>query len=513
MRFNVDFRNRANTIPVITGCTAEPEILSWCTEGGPESARITLRGSENNLFKCLSLLRCHTMISAANGEDVWWGYVEKVTLFQGQSKFEISLEELYNKVKVIYSFPSPEGLSAEKQETSIAESSYSQSEYGQREKTIRQFNIDDDTAENLRDTFLEGHFWPRAVLEENHSSKENRVEIECAGWFKTFGWLDYECLEGYIQNNGPGPGSFLFGDGAGHQYPGQQFMAKGTHALKTVFFMLKKVGSPTQNITVRLTSDSAGNPNAVLATSDAYPAASLSANGFEWIRFEFSTPYTLTDGTPYWLIIDQNGISGSHYFSIRVDENMNFLDGEGKYFNGANWVNFTNSTHPHGNPDLYFRAVCVQDTGTQLYNIANTGNQFYEKIIANLSGIATSPYALSGASCLSRIRKLMQIGTENQRPLIAVSTKENHLYFYEQPEKSQPTTYLTAQGKFITAKGIERKPYNPPVGEWVGFGSTNLQHSPFDVQWVPLSFIHRAALDCRTGHLKINGCASNFAEL
>jgi hypothetical protein len=436
---------------------------------------------------------------------VWWGYVEKVTLFQGQTKFEISLEELYNKVKVIYSFPSPEGLSAEKQETSIAESSYSQSEYGQREKTIRQFNIDDDTAENLRDIFLEGHFWPRAVLEENHSSKDNRVEIECAGWFKTFGWLDYECLEGYIQNNGPGPGSFLFGDGAGHQYPGQQFMAKGTHALKTVFFMLKKVGSPTQNITVRLTSDSAGNPNAVLATSDAYPAASLSANGFEWIRFEFSTPYTLTDGTPYWLIIDQNGISGSNYFSIRVDENMNFLNGEGKYFNGANWVNFTNSTHPHGNPDLYFRAVCVQDTGTQLYNIANTGNQFYEKIIANLSGVATCPYALSGTSCLRRIRKLMQIGTENQRPLIAVSTKENHLYFYEQPEKSQPTTYLTAHGKFITAKGIERKPYNPPVGEWVGFGGTNLQHPPFDVQWVPLSFIHRAVLDCRTGHLKING--------
>jgi hypothetical protein len=497
---------------VITGCTAEPEILSWCIEGGPERASITLRGQTKNLFKCLSLLRCYTVISAANGEEVWWGYVEKITLFQGKTKFEISLEELYNKVKVIYSYPSPEGISAAKYETSAAESSYSQSEYGQREITIRQINIDDDTAENLRDTFLEGHFWPRAVIEENNSGKDNRVEIVCAGWFKTFGWVDYECLEGYIQNNGPGPGSFLFGDAAGHQYPGQQFMANGTHLLKTVFFMLKKVGSPTQNIYANLLSDSGGTPNAVLATSDAFPAASLSANGFEWVRFAFSTPYTLTDGVPYWLIIDQNGISGANYFSIRIDDNMNYLNGEGKYFNGANWVYFANGTHPHGNPDLYFRAVCVQDTGTQLDNIANAGNQFYEQIITAPTGVETSPYALSGASCLSRIRKLMQIGTANQRPLIAVSTKENHLYFYEQPEKGQPTTYLTADGKFITARGIKREPYDPPIGEWVGYGGTDLQHPPFDVQWVPLSFISRAVLNCKTGHLKINGKASNFAE-
>ena len=82
----------------------------------------------------------------------------------------------------------------------------------------------------------------------------------------------------------------------------QAFSTLETLDLDSARLRLKKHGSPTGNLTVKLYSESAGEPSTLLATSSAVSAASLSSS-FSWVSFTFPTPYTLPDGE-YWLVLE-----------------------------------------------------------------------------------------------------------------------------------------------------------------------------------------------------------------
>jgi len=178
-------------------------------------------------------------------------------------------------------------------------------------------------------------------------------------------------------------------------------------------FLLRNVGGATRIITARLHADSAGVPGAVLATSDPLDPSGLPPASYAWAQFTFASPVPLTGGNTYWVSINPNGVNAAKYFMLRLDQNMTFTGGEGRYYDSSagTWA-----TYPPGDrPDTLFRFVCVADTGDQLGEIAAVGGQFFPRITTQATGILTSPYRAGSLNCLQEVEKLIGLGTADQR--------------------------------------------------------------------------------------------------
>ena len=99
----------------------------------------------------------------------------------------------------------------------------------------------------------------------------------------------------------------------------------------------------------------------------------------------------------------------------------------------------------------------------------------------------------------------MELGTSNQRLILADVKADLVLRFYEQPDPTIPTAFLDRSGHFYTREGKPLAAHFPPVGQWAGFTGVNSFAMPFDQARAPSCFIHSARLFCSPNVLKING--------
>ena len=503
MALSVHFRSRDFSSPILPNLHADPVRLSWSAFGGPDQATVRLTGQAETLLSMTRLLRCPVTVNDPAGEAVWWGFVDRVTVYIDQVEIRVSMETLFNRVGVKYSFVSPDGRLAELSHTLTADNAASQAEYGIKEKVLHRAGIDDDFAASLRDTFLSQHSWPSSRLSQREGAAGDQVLLHCSGWFKTLAWVPYVYEHGFAANYGPGPGVFSFGDTASAQMVCQGFYHQGGGFLKHAYFMLRNHGA-SRNLTARLYSHSGYSPDTLLSTSSPVAAATLSANAHSWVRFTFPTPYALPTANTFFLIaLYPSGVNPSEYFSIRSDENESFPNAAARVYNGTSWVFLPSVTNPGGRPDLYFRIITTRDTGDQLAAIAAAGNQFFTKVAALTTGVYTAPYTPMGEDCLAEAEKLMHLGTSNQRLVLAKVTRERQLSFYEQPEQEIPAVYLNRQGCFFSRHGVALKPYFPPVGQFAQLSGSDRTSRPWDMHRVPLCFIQRAVYFPATGALQI----------
>ena len=500
--FSTRFVSRDFASHLILGASVTPQTLSWSAFGGPDRAMLRMDGSLSQLLKLAGLLRSPVFVDDLKATPVWWGYVDQITIYFEGSKFTILLDQLFNKVKVTYSFISPDNRLADQLETAYASSAASQLEYGIREAVIHRLNLDEDFAEEFRDTFLELHQWPTSVLSSLETPGQVYAEVSCSGWFSTLAWQSYENLDGFYANYGPGPGSFNFGV-SGQRIPSQKFTPSVACDLKYVYFLLRKNNSPTNDLTARLYSDSGGAPNAVLASSSAVGGATLPSTGYSWIRFDF-TPYTLSAATSYWVGVIAAPHATNNFF-IRIDENACYYQTGhyAKYYNAGTWYVIPNVTSPATYPDLHFRVICINDTGSQLLSIADAGDQFFADILSFNTNLDTSPFRSGQNTCLEEITTLMELGTSNHRLILATVTPNLILKFYEQPDIT-PTSFIDAKGKFYSSVGSPVLYYFPPIGQWVGLVSTDRHVMPFDQHRVPTCFVQHAEYDCISKIVRIN---------
>lgn len=109
---------------------------------------------------------------------------------------------------------------------------------------------------------------------------------------------------------------------------GQSITGDGNE-LKSVLFHLHKIGSPTGSAKVELFahsgtfgSSSVGTGSA-LATSDTIDVSTLiqdtDTNVFDPIRFNFSTPFTLVDGTNYVITVTYTNGSSTNQVGVAID--------------------------------------------------------------------------------------------------------------------------------------------------------------------------------------------------
>jgi hypothetical protein len=479
----------------------QPVHLTWSAFGGPEQAELVVTGQADQLLDLVNLLRCGVTVRDGQGEPVWWGYIEEVQVALETVEVRVTLADLANRVSVQYDYASPDTLPGDRNLTDKVDDLRSQADFGIKTRLLRKSGIDAAHAEALRDTWLEQHAWPVSRLSQRQRSGPVQARLICAGWFKTLGWRPYTQLEGFYANYGPGPGAFTFGRFASAKYAGQSFMPGEDCALKTASFRLRNVGGATRNLTVRLQADNGEYPGAILATSAPASPVDLPEAAYSWLRFTFPTAHPLTGGVRYWVTLDPNGLNSSKYFMLRLDENMSFVDGSGRYYNQSSdsWPFYP----PSDQPDTLFRFVCVSDTSEQFLAIADFAGQFFTKITAEKTGIATMPYRKDGLTCLAEIRKLMEMGTENQRLVLAAVSPIRQLQFYEQPRPDQADVYMDRFSRFYTREGVPLMPWHPPVGRYARFSGANRINLPWDKNRLPACFIAGAEFWPQTGECRV----------
>jgi len=498
MTYTVKIDDRDFTTPITHNFNVDPVYFSWSAFGGPRYAHFELSG--DRLFASLRLLRCPVTVYVSDTTPVWWGFVKEIIIYLGDVQFSISLDDLFNRVKVQYSFLSPDNHLADQSETAWTDDLSSQNEYGTKELIIHKSKIDDDAALKLRDTFLNLAAWPETKFSQALKKGDAHAVIKCAGWFETLDWKYYENFYNFYAHYGPGPGAFEFDGATNKRMPVQDFTANADGTLHYAYFQLRKIGSPTRAVYATLRDYTTGT---ALATSTAVLGSTI-GDDFAWVKFTFPTPYTLTNGTRYLLGVRTDVVDASNYFSIKTDENQGFVPGSALYWDGSTMAQIPSITQPGRWVDLIFRAVCLTDTGTQLLNIATAGNQFFSKIDTLAAGVQTSPYRANGYSCLRETQALMHLGTSNNRLILARVNHLRQLEFYEQPDPKTPTVFLDENNIFFDTYGMPLKPYFPPVGQFASFtGSADLL-LPFDQVKTPPAFIGQVEYWPTTGGVKIH---------
>lgn len=492
MTLHATIQNRDFSTQPIRPINFRIDKLTWSAFGGPDEAFLSAGAPVDRLLEFTGLLRCPITISDEFSIPSWWGFINKISIYFEKSQFVISLEDLFNRVNVRYSFISPDGKLADIQETGFADDSLSKSMFGTREIVLKQNNIDDEFAGNLRDTFLKLAAFPRSVLSPSTNLADPIIKLHCKGWFHTLDWVSYKNLEGFYANHGPGPGVVASGNGT-ISFVAQSFTPQASSAVKYVYLLMRKVASPTSNISVQIRSDSSDSPNAILATSAVVAGSVLPSQSYTWIKFTFATAYTLTAATKYWIVFNPNTSSSTNHYQLRTDENSSFSQAShyGKRYT-TTWGYITSITNPGSRPDLFFRVVCEQDTGAQLFAIATAANQFFTNVGTITTGVNTSPYRDNGLTGYKEVLALMKLGTSNQRLITSCVNPQRRLYWYEQPDPSDPTIYLDRFGRFFTKEQKFLQPYFPPIGQFAILSGIDRLVMPFDRHRIPTYFVDQA---------------------
>ena len=499
--FTTEVLQRDFSQPMLIGMPIQPIHLTWSAFGGPERAELVVSGQADQLLDLVNLLRCEVTVRDGLGEPVWWGYIEEVQVALEAVEVRVTLADLANRVSVQYDYTSPDTLPGDRNLTETVDDLRSQAAFGIKTRLLRKSGIDAAHAEALRDTWLEQHAWPVSRLSQRQRPGPVQARLICAGWFKTLGWRPYTQLEGFYANYGPGPGAFAFGRFSSAKYAGQSFVPGENCALKTASFRLRNVGGAARNLTVRLQADNGGAPGTILTTSAPVSPVDLPESAYSWMRFTFPAAHPLTGGSRYWVTLDPNGLNSSQYFMLRLDENMNFNGGFGRYYNQSSdsWPFYP----PSDQPDALFRFVCVSDTSEQFMAVAGFAGQFFTKITAEKTGIAITPYRKDGLTCLAEIRRLMEMGTENQRLVLAAVSPIRQLRFYEQPRPDQADVYMDRFSRFYTREGVPLMPWHPPVGRYDRFSGANRINLPWDKNRLPACFIAGVEFWPRTGECRV----------
>jgi hypothetical protein len=124
---------------------------------------------------------------------------------------------------------------------------------------------------------------------------------------------------------------------------------------KAVRLYMRKIGTPTGTMTLRIETDSSGEPSGTLVNANATTTVAESSLGTDWgwVTFTFSSTFTLTASTQYWVVLSTNrSASAANYVMLGADNTgAAYLDGEAQYETSSTW--YTEVT----NTDLLFQVM------------------------------------------------------------------------------------------------------------------------------------------------------------
>lgn len=226
----------------------------------------------------------------------------------------------------------------------------------------------------------------------------------------------------------------------------------------TAAVLVRKVGNPADNLKLALHSDTAGDPGALL--DSATIAGTGIASDADWVAVDLANTQSLAVGTTYWLVVSRTGPhSTTDYYELMLDTDLGYSPQVLKMYEGSVWLPRTPDAH------MPFSLTGLEDTGAQMAAILSAlgGN-----IEVGISGVETNQYRYGDNTALVELMALLNLGTSNNRRMLAKLTREDTLQISEEPTKPDPIIYFQrADGALVDRHNQPLIDTYPPVGQWV----------------------------------------------
>lgn len=132
---------------------------------------------------------------------------------------------------------------------------------------------------------------------------------------------------------------FNFGDVTANTRRAVQIIPRTGLTSTTIKQILRKVGSPTGNLTIEIQGDSAGSPDGTPITNGTSNTLAMSGLTTDYVEktFTFSSAFTLVADTTYWIVLKRSdAVNGSNYAQVLGISN-DFASFVGKRWNASAW--------------------------------------------------------------------------------------------------------------------------------------------------------------------------------
>ena len=458
-RFSMTVFNRDFSRRITPPWNVFVEKYSKAARGGPKIATVNLAGDVQSLWETLEMLRCPVKIyDNERGKAVWWGIIRDTLVNDGKKQRTASLRDMTNYLQVRYTH----NLLTE--ETSWAFNQNSIDTYGQKELAITENDLDEDQAEQRRDTELEARKFPQ-VSRPVKASGAPMSQLTCCGLLDTLEWRYYLTdvgLEAFEDETTSFSREVGEDDRPECAQSFQLASAVGWDAYVISIRVRKYKDTNNQNFVMDLCSDNGGEPGSSLAQ------VSLDYTYFDtslkWVDFVLGTPVSLIPGVTYWIKCSKVG-------AISLDECYLVAgDGDRGYPRGIFLIHNIGKDYWYGKPmDMNFRVLGRAETTTQIENmIANASEFLLDTDLLIASGVERNQFRDGQNSVLYELIKLLDMGTSNDRRLHARVLENRHLEVYEEPILFAANYSEDKDGNLYDPTGAVLPKADCPVGIWLG---------------------------------------------
>jgi len=427
--------------------------------GGPYQAEIRVTGPDAALWELMEILRDKVWIRDHKGEEVWWGYVAEVEVTalnpysESKSKVRVgaSTDTMYNRVAIAWEDIAVGTYAGPRYTTDWEQDNFSVSEFGIKEGLFSGTSATDVTlVEQAQDTLLSQKKYPIPKIELNVTG-ESYATIRCRGWWDTLNWqycsiptllaLSYETT------------SSQFGVGrVGYEQLAQQVqITGGAINLATLSIYAKKVGLPSDDITVSIYTSVANNPGILVQSGSSISSIGITTS-YTWISSTFSPEVTLTNGAKYFIVLSRTGaMDSTNYIDAGIDSAGGYAGGRAVYYTGTTWTALTSDVAFR----LYDNDIIL--TSTQALNIITKYGQFFRVKDSEVnSGVLSESYRDGDGTAHFEVEELLQHGTVRGRRMLSKVTSDRRCTIYEEDADDLSNYYsIMADGKMKDQFGSE----------------------------------------------------------
>ena len=269
----------------------------------------------------------------------------------------------------------------------------------------------------------------------------------------------------------------------------QSFAHIGTESwtAAAVEVRLRRVGGPTDSITVDLVADSSSAPGTVFesstVTADNIPVE------MGWVRFALAGTTSLSTGNTYGIVVKRGGSNDpANYYEIELDDKAGYAGGVQRQWNGAAWKT------PDPTASMVFRVLGAVDTAQQAsYALRSLG--WAAAVDSPDSGVVSNQYRDGETRADEEIETLLDVGTSQGFRLLSRVQRNQTVQVYAQPDRSAARWVLRGRSLY-DLHGQPAEDGYLPAGEWVHLGDTDALGP-----WAQLSpvFVERAQYDAGAG--------------
>jgi len=203
-KYTVEFRNRSFDLVKAPGVEITPTRWSAHSKRGPLDCEIEVTGQLPALWEMAQWLRYELIIRNEFGTRCWWGCMTGIDITNGATTIGISLDEMYNRVAVRYSYEAPGGqLSGE---TAWTDDAASVAVYGIKELMQNESETTPAEAADLASTILDYKGLPIGTVAFSGPSASSGTSAEGQptariygkGWVDTLAWRYLNIPQGRI---------------------------------------------------------------------------------------------------------------------------------------------------------------------------------------------------------------------------------------------------------------------------------------------------------------------------